>query len=165
MRTVLSYLAHSRFVAYLDDDNWWAPDHLSALRQVTEGNGWAFSRRWFLEPGSSAVLCEDIWQSLGPDAGVYAQKFGGWSDPNTLMIDKVLCGPLLRVWCYPLPNEPSARTADRLIFHNLKNNFTWGQTGRPVVYYRIDPEDSEHPRRWARVQKGLAGKDPAGKAP
>ncbi|MGH6680307.1 MAG: hypothetical protein ACREDL_15575, partial [Bradyrhizobium sp.] len=29
LRTVLSYLANSRYVAYLDDDNWWSDDHLS----------------------------------------------------------------------------------------------------------------------------------------
>src|SRR5262249_10922795 len=28
LRTLLSYAAHSRYVAYLDDDNWWAPNHL-----------------------------------------------------------------------------------------------------------------------------------------
>ncbi len=28
---MLSYLANSRYVAYLDDDNWWADDHLSAM--------------------------------------------------------------------------------------------------------------------------------------
>ena len=29
--TVLSYLANARYVAYLDDDNWWGPSHISDL--------------------------------------------------------------------------------------------------------------------------------------
>ena len=28
LRTALSYLANSRYIAYLDDDNWWAVSHL-----------------------------------------------------------------------------------------------------------------------------------------
>ncbi|HAJ20463.1 MAG TPA: glycosyltransferase family 2 protein, partial [Rhodospirillaceae bacterium] len=31
LRTILSYMANSRYVAYLDDDNWLAPDHLEKL--------------------------------------------------------------------------------------------------------------------------------------
>ena len=37
LRTILSYAANSPFVAYLDDDNWWAPDHLSSLLQSNRG--------------------------------------------------------------------------------------------------------------------------------
>src|ERR1700739_4664860 len=29
LRCMLTYLANSPYVAYLDDDNWWAPTHLS----------------------------------------------------------------------------------------------------------------------------------------
>lgn len=153
LRTVLSYLAHSRLIAYLDDDNWWAPDHLSALRTAVRGKAWAFSRRWFTDTDGEAVLCEDDWESVGPGGGVFLKKFGGWADPNTLMIDKLACEPVLRGWCYPLPRDAKAMSADRRIFHALKENYPWGATGRPTVYYRPDPMDAGHPKRWARIQK------------
>jgi hypothetical protein len=37
LRTVLSYLANSRYVTYLDDDNWWSPKHLSSMRAAIDG--------------------------------------------------------------------------------------------------------------------------------
>lgn len=43
LRTTLSFAANSRFVAYLDDDNWWDEDHLSSLLAEIQGNHWAFS--------------------------------------------------------------------------------------------------------------------------
>ncbi len=156
LRTVLSYLAHSRFIAYLDDDNWWAPNHLTSLREAIEGKGWAFSRRWFTLPDSDLALCEDIWESVGPGGGEYAAVFGGWSDPNTIMIDKVLCEPVLRGWCHPIPGESTAMSADRRVFHNLKETYAWAETGRATVYYQLNPNDPEHPNRWARIQNGLA---------
>lgn len=156
LRTVLSYLAHSRFIAYLDDDNWWAADHLTSLRETIEGKGWAFSRRWFTLPDSDVALCEDVWESVGPGSGEYAPIFGGWSDPNTIMIDKVLCEPVLRGWCHPIPGESTAMSADRRVFHNLKENHDWGETGRATVYYQLNLNDPEHPRRWVRIQEGLA---------
>src|SRR5438477_6797941 len=48
LRTILSFAANSRYVAYLDDDDWYAEDHLSSLLQVVQGKEWAFSQRWLL---------------------------------------------------------------------------------------------------------------------
>lgn len=152
LRTILSYLAHSRLIAYLDDDNWWAPDHLSGLCAAIQGHAWAFSLRWFTDTAGEAVLCEDDWESVGPGAGVFKRKFGGWADPNTIMVDKVACEPVFRGWCHPVPGDAKAMSADRRVFHALKENYSWGATGRASVYYRPDPMDPSHPRRWARIQ-------------
>src|SRR5262249_33606245 len=40
LRTILSYAAYSRLVAYLDDDNWWAADHIASLTQAIVGHDW-----------------------------------------------------------------------------------------------------------------------------
>ena len=95
LRTILSYAANSRYVAYLDDDNWWAPDHLTTLHRAIQGTDWAFSLRWFVDPRTKRPLCIDAWESVGPAAGVYRKRFGGWVDPNCLMIDKLACEPAL----------------------------------------------------------------------
>src|SRR5262249_52245411 len=85
LRTVLSYLANSRYVAYLDDDNWWSEDHLSTMYSVlSAGAEWAYALRWFVHPDSRQPICLDEWESVGPDAGF----FSGWVDPNCLAIDK-----------------------------------------------------------------------------
>lgn len=155
LRTVLSYMAHSRFVAYLDDDNWLASDHLSALVSAIDGKAWAFTRRWFSDPKTLQSYCEDDWESIGPGHGIFEEKFGGWSDPNTLMIDKTVCEAVLRLWSVPLSGDPSQLTADRHVFHALKKNFRWGDTGRPTVHYAPNTMDPIHPRRWAEIQARL----------
>jgi len=65
---VLSYAANSRRIAYLDDDNWWAPHHISDLLDVIEGFDWAFTYRWFVDPGTQEVICADDFESVAPRA-------------------------------------------------------------------------------------------------
>ncbi len=147
LRTILSYAANSRYVAYLDDDNWWAPDHLATLHEAIEGTDWAFSLRWFVDPETGEPLCVDEWESVGPAGGVYKKRFGGWVDPNCLMIDKLACEPALRLWTQPLAGDPSRMSADRRVFQFLVGHLAAKGTGRATSYYVIDPEDVNHPQR------------------
>ncbi len=50
LRGILALLANSPFVAYLDDDNWWGPNHLKLMRAAIAQADWAFSLRWFVHP-------------------------------------------------------------------------------------------------------------------
>lgn len=146
LRTVLSYAAQSRFVAYLDDDNWWAPDHLSLLMRAVRGHDWAYSLRWFVDPDTGAPLQVDQWESVGPGRGVFAQKFGGFVDPSCLLIDKVACEPALRQWCHPLEGDARGMSADRTMFAWLRARPVAG-TGTPTVYYTLGPSDINHQAR------------------
>jgi hypothetical protein len=103
LRCILSYLANSPYVAYLDDDNWWRPDHLRLLRAALDRASWAFSLRWFVHPLSRRPICVDQWESVGPGQGVFRERFGGWADPNCLMLNKVACEAVLPLWNQPLP--------------------------------------------------------------
>ena len=49
LKTILSYAANSRYVTYLDDDNWYAPDHLATMLAAIAGKDWAFSLRHFVD--------------------------------------------------------------------------------------------------------------------
>jgi len=144
LRTILSYAANSRYVAYLDDDNWWANDHLATLKERIQGFDWAFSKRWFVDPNTLQPICVDEWESLGPDAGVYQAKFGGFVDPNTLMIDKIACEPALRLWCFPMPGEEKGMSADRMVFRYLRQQAKWCCTGKATCFYRLNA-DERHP--------------------
>ena len=147
LRCVLSYLANSRYVAYLDDDNWWREDHLRTLRQALSNADWAFSLRWFVHPESRRPICVDQWESLGPGSGVFRDKFGGFVDPNCLMIDKVACESVLQLWNRPLHGDPKAMSADRNVFEMLRRHFRPAGTGQPSVFYTLDPNDGLHPLR------------------
>ncbi len=160
LRTVLSYLAASRWVAYLDDDNWWAPTHLSAMRAAVSGYDWAWTRRFYINRYTRRVICEDEWESVGPHAG--SQKaYGGWVDPNCLAIDKLACEAVLRWWGIPLRNQREGRSSDRNVFHILNTQFRGNGTGIPTVYYALndgDPGNEERITRIGRTRYLASGK-------
>jgi glycosyltransferase involved in cell wall biosynthesis len=149
MRTMLSYLANSRYVAYLDDDNWWSDDHLSSLHAVLRaGAEWAYALRWFVHPGSRQPICRDEWESVGPDKGYFSKwGWGGWVDPNCLAIDKIACEAVLRWWSVPVPNSRANMDSDRNVFRVLKTEFHGVPTGRYSVYYELNETDLMHPYR------------------
>ena len=154
LRTVLSYLAHSEFVAYLDDDNWFAPDHLSSLRLAIQGHDWAFSHRWFVDPVTLQPVCIDEWESVGPGRGFYREKVNGFADPNTLMINKLKCHEVLPKWSTaPFENGTGA---DRLVYDGLQARHTWRDTKKATSYYVYSVTDPAHPLRleWFR-RKGI----------
>ena len=159
LRTVLSYLAASRRVAYLDDDNWWAPHHLSALAAALEGHDWAWSRRWFVDPTTRVPLAEDVWELVGPGAGV----FGGFVDPNCLALDKLACEAVLRWWAIPTRNSGTAWDADRNVFRILSTEFRGRASGTASSYYAMN-EDEHHARRMALIEGRGSAPNPAGAA-
>jgi hypothetical protein len=150
LRTVLSYLANSRRVAYLDDDNWWSEDHLRTLCDTLAGHDWAFSLRWYVEAATARPLCIDEWESVGPGRGVFNASQGGFVDPGSLMLDKLACEAVLRWWSIPLRNDPRAMTEDRHVFHLLSNRFRGAATNLATCFYTVHPGDEMQPfrQRW-----------------
>jgi hypothetical protein len=142
LRTILSYAANSRYVAYLDDDNWWAPDHLSSLAAAIGEREWSWSLRWFVEPDAPAEpIAIDRWESVGPGAGLYAERYSGFVDPSSLMLDKLACHHILPLWS--LAAYPDGRGEDRLIFAELKDRPQRG-TGQATSFYRMSERDPQH---------------------
>lgn len=147
LRTILSYAAHSQWVAYLDDDNWWGPDHLLSLRQAVDGHHWAYSLRWYADAQTSRPLCVDRWESMGPDAGVFRDRFGGFVDPSCLLIDKIACEPVLRLWATALSQDTTGMSSDRPVFAWLRQHGHGVGTQRATAYYTLGPGDSLHAQR------------------
>ncbi len=146
LRTVLTYLAASRCVAYLDDDNWWAPGHLSSLHAALQGHEWAWSLRYFVHPVSRQPICEDIWECIGPQ-----RRVKGFVDPNCLAIDKLACEAVLRWWSIPERNSSLAMDADRQVFRILDREFRGETTGQATCYYVLNEADEQHPQRLAHI--------------
>lgn len=141
LRTAISYLANSRYVAFLDDDNWWAPSHISSLLRAIQGRAWAFSRRVLFDARLEEVICRDEWESLGPGVGVYSNSFGGWVDTSCLMVDKFACHEVLPAWA--IARHAEGVGDDRVVFERLKS-MPFGATGEYTVFYRI-VLDGVHP--------------------
>jgi hypothetical protein len=148
LRTTLSYLANARYIAYLDDDNFWARDHLNGLLHAISGRHWAFAYRWFLHPQTREKICIDEWESVGPGKGIFAKNNGGWVDPNCLMIDKMACEPALRWWSIPIASDENGMSADRHVYLWLQENAgAPGNSDLVSVYYLMQENDAIHPYR------------------
>ncbi len=155
LRTMLSYAANSRYLAYLDDDNWMHESHLQSLRAVVDFHHWAFSLRWYVDEITRRPLCIDQWESIGPGRGVQAKEFGGWVDPNCLMIDKILCEPVLRYWSVELPRPSSPVPSDRAVFDQLRRR-PWICTGLATSFYTLQRTDVNYGARMELVHRHWA---------
>ena len=152
LRSALTLLANARHVAYLDDDNWIGPDHLAVLLETVAGAAWAWCRRWMVDPRTERPICIDEWESVGPDAGVFNLRFGGFVDTNCLMIDKLACHHVLPEWA--VSTFENGGGEDRRVFDALRRNHTGRGTRRATTYYVVNESDGMHPARvkWFRSQ-------------
>jgi hypothetical protein len=144
LRLVLSHIANSRYVAYLDDDNFWRSDHLRLLCDCMKQADWAFSLRWFLHPVSRRPICVDEWESVGPGRGLFQKAYGGFVDPSCLMLNKITCEGVLPWWNRPLRSDVSGMSADRNVFAALCKHFKSTGTDQPTVFYQLNPADTAH---------------------
>lgn len=133
LKTILSYAANSRYVTYLDDDNWYAPDHLATLLAAVAGKDWAFALRHLVEARTGESLCPDTWESVGPDRGVYAEAQGGFVDTNCFLIDKLACHDVFPEWA--MTRYAGGTGGDRQVLRRLRER-PWGTNGAHTLYYR-----------------------------
>jgi hypothetical protein len=133
LKTILSYAANSRYVTYLDDDNWYAPQHIASMTDAVAGKAWAFSLRHFVAPDSSDLLCPDTWESMGPGRGVYAQAQGGFVDTNCFFIDKLACHDVFPEWA--MTRFAGGTGGDRQVLAKLRGR-PFGTNDAHTVYYR-----------------------------
>ena len=132
LRSILSFMANSRYVAYLDDDNTWEPDHLGGVMQAIEGKVWAYSLRMLIDETNGKELGVDRWDSVGPNAGRFAAQ-GGLVDPNCLLVDKLAAARTFGRW-----SEGPGVTSDRNFFAAIRQA-PHGRVERATVRYGIRP--------------------------
>jgi hypothetical protein len=128
LRTVLSYLANSRLIGYLDDNDWYAGNHLSALTAAIRGKDWAWTGRWLVHPDGSLPICRDEWDSVGNRAGINAERYGGFVQTSGLMMDKEACHFVLPLWS--VAAFPDGTGEDRLVFNELHKTLAGAETNQ-----------------------------------
>ncbi len=156
LRNLLSLMANSAYIAYLDDDNWWRPDHLRLLYQQMQHVDWAYSLRWFVHPESRRPICVDEWESVGPGQGMFQDRFNGFADPNTLMLNKLVCADVLPCWNQPLERDSTGMTADRRVFDTLMRRYRGAGTGEATSFYAMNASDPIHQLRLAKFGDAYA---------
>jgi len=134
-RSTLSFMANSRHIAYLDDDNTWLPNHLSAMLTAIQGKAWAYSLRNLVDAKTGAHLGLDEWDSVGPVGG----RLGGFTDPSCLMVDKLQTSRNLGRWAENRKMS-SGNAADRHFFESIRA-LPHGAVGGPTVRYSVRPDN------------------------
>lgn len=155
LRTVLSFLADSPYVVYLDDDDWLLPDALAdrcaAFRQYPEA-AWAFSPSYYADGSSGRILCVDEWESTGVGSGIYAERFGGFVRPSGLVLNKLRTAHLLHRWSEALGAAGDGE--DRVLFDALRH-LPHAVLQRPSVCCALDPKDGNHALRASLIESRI----------
>lgn len=145
LRTALSFLSSSELVTYLDDDDWYEPQHIRLLHKAIQGKTWAFTLSNYADPNDESILGIDTTESVGPSKGIYTAKFGGFVRPSATLLNKVKLSHILHLWS--ISPFPSGDGEDRLIFRELLKYLDYGETGVATVNCAIDPADGMHAHR------------------
>jgi hypothetical protein len=59
-----NYIAKGDYICYLDEDNWYQPNHIEELVKVATPNSWSYSFRRIMN-GAGEFICNDDCESLG----------------------------------------------------------------------------------------------------
>jgi len=141
LRTALSFIANAPRLAFLDDDNWHAPNLLSTLASAIEGRAWAFSLRWYCDSRTGEPLAIDQIESVGPGKGVHQKRYGGFCNTSTMMLDTHATHQRLPRWSHGTAQD--GRGPDRSIFAALLD-LPYGETGQGTAYYWMQHSDINH---------------------
>lgn len=126
-----SFLVDADIICYLDEDNWFDPNHIEKLvTEINRGNDWSFSLRKIYDKEGN-FLCEDNCESLG--------KWPVYFDSNTFHVDTSSFAVRLDVAVRIGHAWYGQWGADRQFFHALKHHFPkFTCTNAHTLCYRLD---------------------------
>ncbi len=127
------YLAKGDLVCFLDEDNYFDPNHIESLVKVMEKpNDWAFSLRKIVDKDNNYV-CNDDCESLGKWESCIGDFF---VDVGCFFLPKLTAIQLSPIW-YRKAREPGVPEVDRMLTHVLRNNnLKFDTNGEYTLNYR-----------------------------
>jgi glycosyltransferase involved in cell wall biosynthesis len=131
-----AFLGRGDFFCFLDEDNWFDPDHVAALLDVTQrGFSWAFSFRKIVD-GDGAFICNDDCESLGKWPTILSdQDF--LVDTSCYFLPRLIAVQSSPIW-YRRFRDPPNPDPDRALVEWLrKNTFNYDTSERYSLNYRV----------------------------
>lgn len=127
------YLAKGDLVCFLDEDNYFDPNHIESLVAVMQKpNDWAFSLRKIVDKDNN-YICNDDCESLGKWESCIGDFF---VDVGCFFLPKLLAIQLSPIW-YRKAREPGVPEVDRMLTHVLRNNnLKFDTNGEYTLNYR-----------------------------
>lgn len=137
------YLVSGRFVAFLDEDNWFEPQHIASLMALITAHGldWAYALRRMVTVDGQFIANDDC-ESLG--------KWPTWNNPANHLVD-TNCYVIRRdialsatpLWYRKFHNELSPDFA--LCRQLLREHPSCATNGLYTVNYRVGPKAGAQP--------------------
>lgn len=126
-----SFLVNADLICYLDEDNWFEPDHVKRLvEKIKDGADWAYSLRKIYDQNEKFV-CEDNCESLGKWP-VYFDDQVYHIDTSSFIVKRDIATSIGHSWY-------GQWGADRQFFHNLKLQYpNYTCTNKHTLCYRLD---------------------------
>ena len=126
-----SFLVNADLICYLDEDNWFEPDHIKRLvEKIKNGADWAYSLRKIYDQNEKFV-CEDNCESLGKWP-VYFDDKVHHIDTSSFIVKRDIATNIGHAWY-------GQWGADRQFFHNLKLQYpNFSCTNKHTLCYRLD---------------------------
>ena len=131
----MTYIAKGDFLCFLDEDNWYEPNHIETLVKVIEkSNKWAYALRKIVDQ-EGKYICNDDCESLGKWESVIKDKF---IDVNCFMIPKVAALGFSPYWYRRARHPQEQPEVDRILSPFMMQNFAEFDTnGDYSVNYRV----------------------------
>jgi glycosyltransferase involved in cell wall biosynthesis len=126
-----SFLVNADIICYLDEDNWYHPDHVADLvREIEKGVEWAYSLRTIHDKDGN-YLCDDNCESLGKWS-IFLKECNYHIDTSSYAVTKELAVRIGQAWY-------GQWGADRQFLHNLKTFYPeYSCTGKHTLCYRLE---------------------------
>jgi glycosyltransferase involved in cell wall biosynthesis len=129
------YLAKGDYLCFLDEDNWFDPNHVESLVSVIRNQyAWAFSLRKIVDADGN-FICNDDCESLGKWPSVLNEQ-DYFVDVGCFFLSKSLALQTSPIW-YRKAREPNVPEVDRYLTAVLRsNNFTYNTNREYTLNYR-----------------------------
>jgi glycosyltransferase involved in cell wall biosynthesis len=128
------HLVNSEYIAFLDEDNWFEPDHILNLVSIIESSNldWSYSLRKIFDVNKNYVD-EDNCESLGKWPIFYTYDNPEYLiDTSCYLFTKSFIEKHCHLW------HSGAWGEDRRFLQAIRNISNWNTTGKHSLCYRLD---------------------------
>lgn len=132
----MTYISEGQFLCFLDEDNWYEPNHVESLVEAVEGKTWAYSLRKIIDQENN-FICNDDCESLGKWKSVMNDNF---VDVGCYLLPKLLALKFSPGWYRRARNPQEQPEVDRLLSHLLFSqipNEHVDTNGQYTLNYRV----------------------------
>ena len=128
----MSYIARGDYLCFLDEDNWYEPEHIEMLIQAVPRGGWAYAVRKIVD-ATGTYVCNDDCESLGMWQSCLGDYF---VDVNCYFLPRMLAVGLSPVG-HRRARQPGVPEVDRALMQLLRDRrIACAGSGVYTVNYR-----------------------------